>query len=105
VVSNPPTKSPSSGPSSLPSQKPISNAPVAVSDQIGYNFYPFLDSAGYDIGNAGMIVSDTAAACTADTACKGFNSNGFYKYNICTPFPGCTSTWTDDSSLGFYVKL
>jgi hypothetical protein len=48
-----------------------------------------------------MAVSGTAELCTADPLCKGFNSNGWYKHNICGSFPACSSTWTADNSQGF----
>jgi hypothetical protein len=69
----------------------------------GYTFYPFFDSAELDIGNESLV--DTAAVCTANSACKGFNSNGWFSCTICEPFPECASTWTtSDTCEGFYLK-
>jgi len=69
----------------------------------GFDFVPFMDSSGNDIENSNReSVLNYAEECHADPECKGFNSNGWLKYEI-KPFDEW-SRWTEDASKGFYVK-
>lgn len=69
----------------------------------GFDFIPFMDSGGNDIENSNRgSVSYFAEECHANPECKGFNSNGWLKYEI-KPFDEW-SRWTTDASKGFYVK-
>jgi len=69
----------------------------------GFDFYPMVDSYGYDIkkSSAGGM-EDLARECNQDPSCEGFNSNGWLKHTIRDKSQWYK--WTSDISKGFYVK-
>jgi len=68
-----------------------------------FDFYPFMDSNGNDIGrDTSGNVEEYAKACYEDSDCEGFNSNGWLKHTIRDQSDWLQ--WTNDSSKGFYVK-
>ncbi len=69
----------------------------------GYTFYPGLDSAGFDICNAGREIGALAAACDRDRRAVGFNTDGFLKACI---RPGFRWTPRDNpnGNEGLYLK-
>lgn len=67
-----------------------------------FNFFPFKDSSGNDIGNRTGGVEVLAKLCDSDPNCRGFNSNGWLKHTIRNQSQW--STWTSDPTKGFYVK-
>jgi hypothetical protein len=48
----------------------------------GYDFYPGMDSSGYDIGNAGRDIQKLVSECDRNGKALGFNTDGFLKYYI-----------------------
>ena len=67
-----------------------------------YNFYPTVDSGGYDYGNVGGNLVDQLNWCSSQEGCKGFNTNGWVKYYIRPQ--NRWYEWTNDSNRGMYVK-
>ena len=68
-----------------------------------FDFYPMMDSNGYDIGlfSPGEV-EEYADLCSARENCNGFNSNGYLKHTIRNQMDWIK--WTDDQNLGLYVK-
>ncbi len=85
---------------------PSSNADYCIQDtnyrKEYFDFYPKMDSGGNDIGRISGGVGVYAEECYKDPACKGFNSNGWMKFRV--KERSQWSQWTNDPSLGFYVK-
>jgi hypothetical protein len=67
-----------------------------------FNFFPFKDSSGNDIGKRTGGVEVLAKQCYSDPNCRGFNSNGWLKHTIRNQSQW--STWTSDPTKGLYVK-
>jgi hypothetical protein len=67
-----------------------------------YDFYPYMDSGGNDIQNVSGGIGAAAAACNVNSACRGFNSNGWIKHTI--EAQSQWYKWTNDANKGFYVK-
>ena len=67
-----------------------------------FDFHPFVDSGGGDIGRLEGGVENYAKVCSSNSACLGFNSNGWYK-NVLKP-KSRWGKWTSDPKQGFYTK-
>ena len=67
-----------------------------------FDFHPFVDSGGGDIGRLEGGVENYAKVCSSNSACLGFNSNGWYK-NVLKP-KSQWGKWTSDHKQGFYTK-
>jgi len=76
------------------------NVPLDPLDE--FQFYPYFDSHGGDLKRAIGDVDDFAEECYRNPNCKGFNSNGWLKDTVKNQSEW--SQWTDDSSLGFYLR-
>mmetsp|Transcript_8152 Transcript_8152/g.10185 ORF Transcript_8152/g.10185 Transcript_8152/m.10185 type:complete len:101 (-) Transcript_8152:26-328(-) len=68
----------------------------------GYDFYPFMDQYGNDIGQIPGIFEAAQACNDYGEACQGFNSNGWLKSIVDDPCQWVK--WTDDPDYGIYVK-
>ena len=69
----------------------------------GYAFTPLKESVSYDIADlASEPLLTIAAACNADEACVGFNSNGLTKSAL-RPIADWVQ-WTDNPCQGLYTK-
>jgi hypothetical protein len=80
----------------------VKKVDIVVDYKDKFNFYPYMDSGGNDIGNFSGGVQVYAEKCFKDPKCKGFNSNGWMKHTVMSQSQW--SKWTSDPSLGFYVK-
>ncbi len=68
-----------------------------------FDFFPFMDSHGNDIGwSNGGGVDAYALECLVNSMCLGFNSNGWMKDTI-KPLSSW-NVWTNDPTKGFYLK-
>ncbi len=69
-----------------------------------YEFVPYMDSGGNDIGclGAGKSIEEMKALADKTPDCLGFNSNGWFKRTL-RPRDQW-SKWTSDTTKGFYVK-
>lgn len=68
----------------------------------GYEFVPFMDSGGNNIGNKRGTLEEMKAYCDGNSKCKGFSSNGWMKKKL--KRRSRWTKWTDDPTKGFYVK-
>lgn len=100
---------PSELPSNSPSADPSTDATSTVDsknthsvDLDSFEFYPFLDSDGGNIGRLSGGIEVYAQKCNINLVCLGFNSNGWYKSRL-KQFSEWI-TWTDDPTLGFYKR-
>lgn len=57
------------------------NPPATCPAYAGYSSAANVDHWGDDIGRASSV-SDAAARCSADSACRGFNSDGWFKRSV-----------------------
>ncbi len=69
----------------------------------GYQFYPGMDSRGYDISNMGRDISRLAVECENNEKAMGFNTDGFLKYNI-RPMCHWVEVENWGGNEGLYVK-
>ena len=90
-------------------QKAVSKSFCQIDEQTAtaplldqFQFYPYYDSNGGDLKRGIGGVDDFAAECYNNPNCKGFNSNGWLKHTVKNRSKW--SRWTNDSSLGFYLR-
>lgn len=69
-----------------------------------YDFYPYMDSPGYDVTQTPDLIdkpADLMLACDKIPGCLGFNTNGWMKRYVQPK--GSWQRWTDNPAQGFYV--
>jgi len=98
----PTTSAPTLSPVTAAPMSPVTARPTPVSSLSDFDFHPYLDSHGGDIGNLKGGVEYYGKVCSSLAACLGFNSNGWYK-NVLAP-KDQWRRWTNNPKLGFYTK-